>query len=429
MKILIQNILIRETSSSIDIGLPLDAEDNYLEQVVHWSSDEIVTLSGLSSSNGEISVFNCCIRLRKIACRIHRALHFNVPDESAQSRGTSKFQKVLEPGETYRLFRDFFAELKSWRLSCPIFPEPQCPAQTQQWFQLLYEREKLTLVRAVIDIVYSRTKFPPKELLNPCPNTAVAIIHNYNDLRKRGLVTYSWSYLQLMLSCGLSVMFCVFVRLDHRRKELPNPGRSWLSHRWSDLEPDTFKEFSLQESSAAIDACAEIHTWMAEQTKEMGRYARFFKMITQSIQEKIKQSEVANTTPAVSEQHLAFGQSVDMRLNPEKASQSSSDQRSSLLYENTLSQPQPYYLGRDGMSLNNQQDSIYEASFAQQFGSDWPSASLDNTFEPLARQLLGPDPMFEFQNLANPTSLDDFSYDMTQNPLLEEFTLGLEGFW
>jgi len=408
----------------------LDAEDDYLEQVTRWSSDEINSISGLSSSNGEVSVFNCCIRLRKIACRIHRALHFNAPGESTKSQGPSRSQRLLEPGDTYRLFREFLAELKSWRLSCPIFLEPKCPAQTQQSFQLLYEREKLTLVRTVIDIVYSRAKFPPKELLNPCHNTAVAIIHSYNDLRKRGLVTYSWSYLQLMLSCGLSVMFCVFVRLDHQKKECSNLERSWLSRRWTDhLEPDAFKEFSLRESSAAIDACAEVHTWMAEQTKEMGRYARFFKMITEGIQEKIKQSETETSDQAISEHRSTVNQSIDIGLSPDQPNQSHSDETSSLLYGNHLSQPEPYYLARDSMSLNSQQNTTYEGNFSQQFGSDWPGASSDDTFEPLARQLFGPDPVFGFQNLRHPSISNDFSCDLTQNPLLEEFTLGLEGFW
>lgn len=139
----------------------------------------------------------------------------------------------------------------------------------------MYERERLILVRAVIDRIHARTTYPPKELLNPCHNAAVAVIHQYNELRKRDQVTYSWSYMQLLLGCGLSVIFCVFVKLDNRRHSLPK--RSWLSQRWMDIEPDIFREFSLQESSSAIDACVEIHSWMASQNKDMARYSKFFK--------------------------------------------------------------------------------------------------------------------------------------------------------
>lgn len=264
----------------IEIGLPFDAEDDYLEQITLWSPDEASSLSGLSSSNGEVAVFNCSIRLGRVACRIHASLNFGYSEE-LQRRKTSVGYPghrggSLDPGDTYQLFREFFLELRSWRLSCPVFVEPQCPTQTQDWFQFMYEREKLTLIRAVIDRVHSRSSFPPKELLNPCHNTAVAIIHKYNELRQRDQVSYSWSYMQLLLTCGLSVIFCVFVKFDGRRREHSHLERSWLSHRWTDLEPETFRDFSLQESSTAIDACASIHSWMADQCKEMGRYARFY---------------------------------------------------------------------------------------------------------------------------------------------------------
>lgn len=82
--------------------------------------------------------------------------------------------------------------------------------------------------------------------------------------------------MQLLLTCGLSVIFCVFVEVDSRQRQHSHLARSWLSRRWTDLEADTFRDFSLQESLSAIDACASVHSWMAEQSKEMGRYARFF---------------------------------------------------------------------------------------------------------------------------------------------------------
>ncbi|PVH75095.1 hypothetical protein DL98DRAFT_385087, partial [Cadophora sp. DSE1049] len=193
--------------SDIEIDLTFDAEDEDLERLIHCPV-EMRPPVGVSSSNGEVAVSNCCLRLGRITCRIHRTLHSAETSRSGTfSRSKHNSQTSLfEPGDAYQLFRDFHAELISWRRSCPVFLEPQCPAQSQEWFQFLFNKEKLTLIQAVIDCVHSRTTFPPRELLNPCHNTAVAVIRNYDDLRMRGQVTYSWSYLQLMLSCGLSVI-------------------------------------------------------------------------------------------------------------------------------------------------------------------------------------------------------------------------------
>ncbi|KAH8595189.1 fungal-specific transcription factor domain-containing protein [Bisporella sp. PMI_857] len=261
--------------SAIEIDTPFDADDEYLEQI-SYCNQNISTLTQSCSKNGEVAVFNCYIRLRNVAGRIYRALHSNISNDSEPNRKptprTLQSQQVpLEAGDAYQLFCEFYSELKSWSLTCPVFQEPSCLAQTPEWFSFLYDREKLTLIQAVIDRVHSRSAFPPKELLNPCHNIAVAIIHKYNDLRKRGQVTYSWSYLQLILSCGLSVIFCVLVKLDHRRKDCAGPDRSWLSNRWTGLDPEAFKDFSIFESSAAIDECTEVHTWMAESSREMGR--------------------------------------------------------------------------------------------------------------------------------------------------------------
>lgn len=183
--------------ADIEVGLPFDAEDDHLEHVTQWSNEESSSFSGLSSSNGEVAVFNCSIRLGKIACRIHTSLNFGYSEKLLRRKvavplSGSRAGTSLEPGDSYQVFREFFMELRSWRMSCPIFQEPHCPSQTQEWFDFMYEREKLTLVRAVIDRVHSKASFPPKELLNPCHNTAVSIIHRYDDLRKRDQVTYSW---------------------------------------------------------------------------------------------------------------------------------------------------------------------------------------------------------------------------------------------
>lgn len=414
--------------SDIEIELPFDAEDEHLERLISWPADGFRPPAGLSSSNGEVAVFNCCLRLGRITCRIHRSLHSaETSDVRKSPRNIPSYQASLfEPGDIYQLFRDFYAELMSWRLSCPVFLEPQCPAQSQEWFQLLFNREKLTLVQAVIDCVHSRTTFPPRELLNPCHNTAVAVIYDYDNLRKRGQVTYSWSYLQLMLSCGLSVIFCVFVKLDQKRTEEASRERSWLSHRWTDLEPETFKDFSLQESSAAIDACADVHRWMAEQAKEMVRYSRFFDMMRTRIQDKIKQAEASAPVSRLDEPRIhtaasRIGNTVSTNIMATITNEISSEGQRGRT--NVPMYPPPAF---DGNALENQ--NMYP-SFGDGQTNNWPSADSLNTFEPLVRQLFGNEEGLNLEEIDIFNATQGLSpFDFLQEPLLAEFASGLEGF-
>ena len=418
--------------SDIEIDLPFDAEDEDLERLTNCPT-EMLPAVGVSSSNGEVAVSNCCLRLGRITCRIHRKLH-SADTSRGGSLSRSKYNSqpsLFEPGDAYKLFRDFHAELISWRSSCPVFLEPQCPAQSQEWFQFLFNREKLTLIQAVIDCVHSRTTFPPRELLNPCHNTAVAVIRSYDDLRKRGQVTYSWSYLQLMLSCGLSVIFCVFVKMDQRKTETEGRERSWLSHRWTDLEPEIFKDFSLQESSAAIDVCAEVHSWMGEQAKEMVRYSRFFHMMRHRIQDKIKQADGTSRNlpiPDQTQQHRSVYSRVGENMPVATAETLTNNFNNMEEQQTTTNMTMYQHALLGGPELNNQGVQIYPGFNDDQM-NDWPSTDPLNTFEPLVRQLFDHGEAFNLENIDIFQATQGFSpFGLSHEPLLAEFTSGLEGF-
>lgn len=124
--------------ADIEIALPFDAEDEFLSQMTQFPPIEVSSLSGRSASKGEVAVFNCSVQLGRIGCRIHNALRAPYQDDRQQLGprvgNYSYLNEGLGPGDTYQLFRDFSSELRAWRLSCPMFLEPQCVFQTKEWF-------------------------------------------------------------------------------------------------------------------------------------------------------------------------------------------------------------------------------------------------------------------------------------------------------
>ncbi|KFY81183.1 hypothetical protein V499_00009 [Pseudogymnoascus sp. VKM F-103] len=437
--------------SDIEIDLPFDAEDDELESLDMSQISRMSPTAGLSSSNGEVSVFNCCVRLGRITCRIHRALHFRIPGEESQKNSVARWVSAdlhvcASPGDTYHLFRGFYMELKSWRCSCPVFTSPRCPSQSREWFDFLYEREKLALIRAAIDQVHSRYTFPSRELLNPCHNTAVVVIRLYDQLRRKGHITYSWSYLQLMLSCGLSVIFCIFVKLDNRNAH-GEMGAQDLDHFWMDLEPMAFRDFRFEDSTVAIDKCAEILHWMAGQIKEMARYAHFFNMMRRGILNKLHQRPNRKShndyrvepqtfgTQELSAQEIFGGNDGDVHHNHHQSHLS--DQRPSM---------DPCTQAADdtgGFQYSRAQQpdyspNVHSSVFADNLDMDFErspnkgsttATGFDDTFEPLVRQLFGEGMAMDGGALSYvDNSADISSWALQQDPLLAAFTSGLEGF-
>jgi len=75
------------------------------------------------------------------------------------------------------------------------------------------------------------------------------------------------------------------------------------------------------------------------------------------------------------------------------------------------------------------EEPMFDSVFQDQPQSNWSGTDSENAFEPLVRQLFGTDadsdlPNFDFSNMPN----DFFTWDFSQDPLLAEFTSGLEGF-
>ncbi|RDW58920.1 fungal specific transcription factor domain-containing protein [Aspergillus mulundensis] len=137
----------------IRVLLPVDANDEQLDAAEGSVPDlDVFQATPLTQiAHTELSVFFTSIRHRQITSKIHSLF---------QSKGRSDGPSVTATGRIYTNLYRLLGELNNWRQSVPVFDNPQCVYETQDWFDLRWMRERLILVRKAMDLVPKRGNNP-----------------------------------------------------------------------------------------------------------------------------------------------------------------------------------------------------------------------------------------------------------------------------
>ncbi|GKZ33566.1 hypothetical protein AbraIFM66950_003471 [Aspergillus brasiliensis] len=207
------------SDKDIQVAFPADADDEELdlagESGVFADLDSFYRLSTAqlaSTHTTETSVFLLCLRLRKITSKIHTKFQQKTKESGQQTM--SQMELATASGTIYMNLDELLNELEGWRNSAPIFPNPKCLFERQEWYDLLLMRERLLIIRKAIDLVPKQNNVPPRDLLSICLEYSVGTITTFCAMFDQGLVTYTRSYFQTLFTAGLSVMFCVSVVED-----------------------------------------------------------------------------------------------------------------------------------------------------------------------------------------------------------------------
>ncbi|KAJ5363954.1 uncharacterized protein N7496_009667 [Penicillium cataractarum] len=195
----------------IRIGFPADANDEEIEAAdVSGSFSNLdsfcVALSNRSPSAGntEMSVFFACLRLRQITSSIHSKF-------GDKATSTKSPHDTTARGAIYDELEHLLGELHQWRVTTPTFDNPRSLYEMQDWYDLLYFRERLQLVRKAIDLVPKQNGIPPRDLLSLCLQCATGAIVAFWKLFEPKKITFTRSYFQMLFTAGLSIMYCLSV--------------------------------------------------------------------------------------------------------------------------------------------------------------------------------------------------------------------------
>ncbi|KAL8290680.1 hypothetical protein RB597_008765 [Gaeumannomyces tritici] len=204
----------------IEVGFPADAND---EEVALMGTGAMETspfaawdVAAAADKPSETSVFLFCVRLRQVSSRIHVEISRLRQDPVVQS------QPHLAVGRIYTTLNRLLQDLRAWRASAPLPSslastagsptqrQPPCLYESLEWFDLLHTREKMSLLRRVVDLVPKANGASPAHILSLFLRTSLETIDCYVAMSRRGAsVVHTRSYFHLMFVSGVSAMYCV----------------------------------------------------------------------------------------------------------------------------------------------------------------------------------------------------------------------------
>ncbi|KAM5344649.1 hypothetical protein ACJ41O_013184 [Fusarium nematophilum] len=243
----------------IKVKFPADASDDELQA----AGTSLRDLDSFCSTRNpalpsEMTIFFVSLRLRQISSRIHTQFaHLKRIQSDAP-------QTHLLAGRVHVALSGLLQELETWRSNCPIIPEPSCLYENQDWYDLLHARERLSLVRRAIDLVPKVNGSPSKHILTLFLKAALQTIERYYSLCQRSsLITHTRSYLHMLFTAGLSVMYCLSVSVS-------------INHQ------------DLRESLEGLLRCQETLFDMARQLPDARSYVAVFEALHRDISQKLR---------------------------------------------------------------------------------------------------------------------------------------------
>ncbi|KAI1761671.1 fungal-specific transcription factor domain-containing protein [Hypoxylon sp. FL1150] len=194
------------SDSDIEIGFPADADDDDIPTAgTHVVGlDSFIATHTISRPN-EVTVFLYWLHLRQITSRIHELSQIVDPDQGSHNAE----QSLLATGKVFVVLDGVLQALDQWRVGAPIYKNPRCLYESQEWYDFLLSREKLQFIRRAMDVIPRSRGLPPQQLLTLCSRAAIQGIELFSAMLEKRMVTWTRSYFSFMFTAGLSIMFCM----------------------------------------------------------------------------------------------------------------------------------------------------------------------------------------------------------------------------
>ena len=201
----------------IGINFPADANDEEIEASTELRDlDSFCRIHGPSSLS-ETTIFFVSLRLRQVSSHIHTEF-----SRLRREQGEIPQKKYLMAGKVHVVLNSLLQELQEWRNNTPAIQNPACLYETQDWYDILYARERLSVVRRAVDLAPKSEGLPSKTILSLFLESALQTIERYYRLcNNRGnFMTHTRSYFHMLFTAGLSVMYCISVSKNTKRETL-----------------------------------------------------------------------------------------------------------------------------------------------------------------------------------------------------------------
>ncbi|KLU92988.1 hypothetical protein MAPG_11931 [Magnaporthiopsis poae ATCC 64411] len=272
----------------IEVGFPADANDEDVALMgvgpgaMATSPLGARAVAVAADEPSETSVFLFCVRLRQVSSRIHAELSRLRQDAVVHS------QPHLAVGRIYTSLNRLLQDLRAWRESAPLpltataasptQRQPRCLYESQEWFDLLHTREKMSLLRRAIDLIPKTNGPSLPHILSLFLRTALETIDHYVAMsRRRVFAVHTRSYFHMMFVSGVSAMYCVAA-------SLACPG--------ADMDAAPGPELGLGQDVTTVArgmrVCEEVLVVMSEQLPGASAYVTVFGALRRHITRQLQ---------------------------------------------------------------------------------------------------------------------------------------------
>ncbi|KAJ9619707.1 hypothetical protein H2204_012575 [Knufia peltigerae] len=228
-----------------------------------------------------VAHFKHLLRLARISPQIytnisskHAARHIAGAEESSVSP-----DEILKPGEVYPMLRKFHDTLRQWRLDAPVSPNSSSVYYMAEFYELHYQKERLSLLRQAIFRMPFAGSRPPDGLLKSCVEAAATIARTFDSLRRQPLLTYTRSWTHLIFSSGLVLTFAAFAArtrspqsTSHNLSSGVDEGFWWEFYQ----NPNPLTD---QELFDFLSITSESLFWLSEKLSDIAFYTKLFEAL------------------------------------------------------------------------------------------------------------------------------------------------------
>lgn len=230
-----------------------------------------------TSREGETDVFRHLLLLTKIVSEARDGLSLQYGRSSnhdTQPHRDPRPSQSSPSADVYATFKILDRRLKQWRQQAPVRELHACLYYTAEYFELAYQKERLSLLRMTIDQLSSANSCTPEVLFKLCATASVKIVRLYDSLRQRQLITYTRSYMHLIFSSGL-IIICVILR---SRQNSTQAGSLQLEIEqepwWTLSDDDTF--LSDEDLHQILGTTQELLRWFSKHMPDTSGYVQYF---------------------------------------------------------------------------------------------------------------------------------------------------------
>lgn len=277
----------------IEAKFPIEATDEEIEA----ASPDLRDLDSFcrtqnSAAPSEMTIFFVSVRLRQISSHIQTEF-----SRLKREHGESS-PRHLMAGHVHVVLNKLLQELENWRKNTPMIQDPSCLYETQEWYDLLHARERLSVVRRAIDLVPKVNGSPSKQILALFLKSALQTIERYCILcQMRDLMTHTRSYFHMLFTAGLSVMYCISV-------------------------PKSIDREDLRASYEGLIRCEETLVSMARQLPDAHNYVAVFEALRCDISRKLRPNMDMTTVGSAADGSLTIGDLTNLLPTAEPGSMS-----------------------------------------------------------------------------------------------------------